>query len=731
MNKTIRKVLLAGGMCMLSAIAFCADSHAEELKDENLQRLEQVTGIDEEGNIYVIEDVNGKVDVEDDGIATYAVEAKVVNFNTNGNVVTYYTEYLTGNSGYTNGAYGADAAYLGTYNGKVRFMLSGVVGEVYAEEVQVLNVSAVEVVSCYKVMDGRLYHYIAQNMTTPGYATKLDNGPSPSYLSTDVTYYSYDGHYFYTDYSVMLADYQNNVRSNSVNPSNPFYNYFQYLPLRSSSSYTSTELNSMISSKASSYSNSKMLNMGSSFVNHQNTYGINALIMTGVAANESAWGSSSISQSKNNLFGLNAVDSSPGTSASTYASVDECIRQFADGWMSRGYLYGGDWRYSGGYLGNKAGGINVRYASDPYWGEKAANHIWALDKLGSNKDYKKYTIGIKDTVSTSHNNVAIKNNSSASSTTLYNSTTASGYAVLVLQRQAENGYYKIQSDSVLNASRSAVTNSSGAYNQDTMYAYMETEYVKVVHEGESDTATYTNYKTTKEIEYRSGPGTNYDVVGTIAAGTRVKVQDGYSVTANGYTWYRILYNSQHYYIVAKYLQAEAWYAEAVEYVMSKGYMLGLNSTTFGEASTLSRAQFVVILHRMEGTPTVTSAKKFPDVANGIWYADAVAWANSTGVVTGYVHNGCFGPANAITREQMAVMMYRYAQYKGYPTSDKVSLNSYLDGQKVSDFAQEAMKWAVANGIITGKTTGVYLEPQGIASRAECATIIMRFVEKFQ
>ena len=152
----------------------------------------------------------------------------------------------------------------------------------------------------------------------------------------------------------MLQDYQNNTRANSVNPQTPYYNYYQYLPLRSTTSYGADTLSALINEKTSAYTNSKMMNTGSTFVSAQNSSGVNALLMSGIAANESGWGSSSIAQQKNNLFGLNATDANQGQDASSFASVEACINDFADGWLSRGYLYPNDWRYSGGFLGNKA-----------------------------------------------------------------------------------------------------------------------------------------------------------------------------------------------------------------------------------------------------------------------------------------------------------------------------------------------------------------------------------------
>ena len=175
---------------------------------------------------------------------------------------------------------------------------------------------------------------------------------------------------------------------------------------------------------------------------------------------------------------------------------------------------------------------------------------------------------------------------------------------------------------------------------------------------------------------------------------------------------------------------DAWYYNSVKYVYEKGLMTGLNPFTFGSGDPLARAQFAIILHRMNGTPAVDYTARFRDVGEGIWYTDAILWAADTDVVTGY-SNGNFGPGDNINREQMAVMMYRYAAYKGYDTSVKADFGQYQDAGRVSDFAQEAMQWAVGEQIITGKYNETQLDPQGNASRAECATIMMRFMERYE
>lgn len=459
------------GTGSLAAPVFAANT--SEKKQE-----ETVTSMDEEGNMQTVESGPKLIENPAGPDKTRKGEPQVVNFRTKNNAVTEFIEQETAKPGYTNGAYGADAVYLGYANGKYKFMLSGVVGWVKEDEVQVVNLSQAKAVSCYEVKDGKLLHHIVQDMTTPGYATSLNNGPAPSYLEPGVTYYSYDGHYFYKDYGVMVTDYRKDQRSQSVNPQEPYYNYFQYLPMRSQSSYTGIEVNKMLDGTLKE--GSKMKDTGELFVSNQNTYGVNALLMTGIAANESNWGKSSISQQKNNLFGLNATDKAPGVNANQYESVAACIEDFANGWMSKGYLYPKDYRYNGGFLGNKASGLNVKYASDPYWGEKAANIVWRLDHTMGEKDAGKYTLAVKEIVPKEHVSVNVRKEPSASSTLLYKTGKAANYVVLVRNQEAKDGFYEIQSDGVLDEKREGVVKSSGNYSFEQMYGYMSADYLTLI-----------------------------------------------------------------------------------------------------------------------------------------------------------------------------------------------------------------------------------------------------------
>lgn len=169
---------------------------------------------------------------------------------------------------------------------------------------------------------------------------------------------------------------------------------------------------------------------------------------------------------------------------------------------------------------------------------------------------------------------------------------------------------------------------------------------------------------------------------------------------------------------------DAWYKEAVDYVYANGLMSGTSATTFAPSTQLSRAMMVQILYNLEEQPVVTESAAFTDVAADVWYAGAVNWAAGEGIVSGY-GNGRFGPDDLITREQMANMLYYYAQYKGYDVSASGELSSFTDGASTSSWAAEAVQWAVGSGLLSGKGSGV-LDPRGTATRAEAASIFMRF-----
>ena len=177
----------------------------------------------------------------------------------------------------------------------------------------------------------------------------------------------------------------------------------------------------------------------------------------------------------------------------------------------------------------------------------------------------------------------------------------------------------------------------------------------------------------------------------------------------------------------------AWYHDGVHYCLENGLMRGVSGGKFLPDGITTRAQLVTILWRLEGGPETNGAVRFGDVAGGAWYTQAVRWAAGCGVVKGY-DNGCFGPDDAVTREQMAAILYRYAQHKGYDVSAGKDTNilSFNDAFAVSEYAIPAMQWACGSGMVRGiaQKGGMLLAPMDTTTRAQTATLLMRFQSAF-
>ena len=178
------------------------------------------------------------------------------------------------------------------------------------------------------------------------------------------------------------------------------------------------------------------------------------------------------------------------------------------------------------------------------------------------------------------------------------------------------------------------------------------------------------------------------------------------------------------------VEAGSWYYDAVYYNYDRMIIAGMDETHFEPETKLTRAQFAIMLHRMNGKPETVYEARFSDVTEGAWYADAVMWASENGIITGYADGSRrFGPEDNINREQVAVMMYRYAKSQGYDVSVTADYSTYADAASVNIYAKEAVGWAVGEGILTGKEMGTRIDPQGSATRAECAVMFQRLMEK--
>ncbi|MGE4214960.1 MAG: S-layer homology domain-containing protein, partial [Anaerotignaceae bacterium] len=170
-----------------------------------------------------------------------------------------------------------------------------------------------------------------------------------------------------------------------------------------------------------------------------------------------------------------------------------------------------------------------------------------------------------------------------------------------------------------------------------------------------------------------------------------------------------------------------WFKEAVDYVSEKGFMSGISEEEFGPYISTDRGMIVTILWRLEGQPSATAKASFTDVADGEYYTDAVAWAAENKIVEGY-GNGLFGPKDTITREQMASILYRYSKFKGYDTTQSgMAVGEFSDYSNISGWALESVTWAVNADLLSGVNDS-QLDPRGFATRAQVASILMRYCE---
>ncbi len=179
--------------------------------------------------------------------------------------------------------------------------------------------------------------------------------------------------------------------------------------------------------------------------------------------------------------------------------------------------------------------------------------------------------------------------------------------------------------------------------------------------------------------------------------------------------------------------SKSWFFSSVKYTYEKGIILGTSDTTFNPNTKLTRGMLVTILHRMEGKPAPKTQNKFNDVYKALYYYDAIRWATEKGIVHGYDDgSGNFGPDDNVTRQDLAVILRNYAQYKGKNVNVTTDLTKFKDGNLVSDYAKTAMQWAVGTGVINGNDTTSgkkTLTPHANSSRAEVAAMIYNYCTK--
>lgn len=409
----------------------------------------------------VIVDAAGSIIAMKKGLAIFIKDATITFKDTLNGTGVYIRNNI---SGY----------YIHTENdGTVKTAISGMVGRVKADQVKLIPDAWVvrgTTTNRYffdyyaRGSSGDLIHYLSYYRTSSdaNYSGSLTVDKAPDFIKSGKRYYSLNGYDFFEDpYDVI---------SGTKSPIGTFFPYYKFLSYRSQTTYSAADINRYI--KYASPTNSVLINQGQSFINAQNTWGVNAIMELAFANLESAYGSSDYAIKRYNIFGINATDTNPN-GATYYTSISDCVTQHAKYLMSQGYLdayafinssiknnspsfydsgyiqsYTGDSRYLGSAPGNKVMGVNVKYASDPFHGEKIGGLAYLIDKYLGSKDYNKYSLAITNKATYAH--------LSANSTSwkLYQYTTKStrdkttagptGMPVVILG--SEGDYYKIQSD---------------------------------------------------------------------------------------------------------------------------------------------------------------------------------------------------------------------------------------------------------------------------------------------
>lgn len=498
------KVTLICAILLLLNIQINAEEtiyHLVNASNGNYEKVEDYTSFnsasysfrnlkDDYSNLVLLE--NDKVILMEYGIVEFKVnQGCTLNID--------YKDANTNEDKSINGCYGIDAAYIESSRSgqNVYFKISGSNGVTDLDNVILHPYDTLDMrISSYTVINGQLHHEIKTQLLSDFYSTSIIINDAPAYLKEGESYFSYDGHYFYDDFYKMIDDLNNEVYDNAINPLEPYYNYYAYIPHRSLSNYSYEEINNYIENglcfdkKLDSYYDSNGDNANdvvnrsqyvgelASFIENQYLYGANALMMLSLSINESSFGKSAMAFGRNNLFGHAAFDSDVERNASRYLNIATSVYSHAKYYIGDRYSNPNRTTYYGSYFGDKQSGMNVMYSSDPYWGEKAAFYYRQLDKSLGNKDLNTYALGI----SNDFKDINIYDDQEFSNHKLTISD-ISPYSMIILDKF--EGGYKVQLDPSFSDDNRYVFNKSVGYVKDDSFNLILNEdkiYDKKYHE---------------------------------------------------------------------------------------------------------------------------------------------------------------------------------------------------------------------------------------------------------
>lgn len=535
----MKKKLLLLSLIVLGIILYPKNTYAfssEDYKNKSLCGTYEVAGMHADGVIdpvacfSVFEDaqawmknngaedlvifhrLNGKTVILDANMALVdlSVHSGTLNFYTTKESSDAYT-YMNNESTYG----GGDGAFIEAAYSNLRqiFMakvkIANFTGWIAVDNYEIVPITWVKSSSSYTVTEESIRHnYVTRVQDSYSGNAGSTIGPKPDMLSTG-TYYSYDGHFFYKDRKTMLKDYKNNTHNNAVNKNDEYYNYYMYLSNHTRTNYSSQNIDEYIRNNMGYYRDvfgnsassgaSRLYGKGQFFYYVQEKYGANAVLALSLSRNETGNGRSNLAINNNNGFGLNAVDSNPNNGKSWYPSFTYSIAKYGSHWITHKYADVKEWQYFGPQFGNKGIGMNVKYASDPYWSEKMAANYYSLDKSKGLQDYNYYQLGVLK-----QGAVIARSDASNSAKEVYKYPEAEDAVVIVGEKEGEtvNGdatWYEVVSD--LNLDSNYNEEGEGeAYNWD-MTVYVPAAYIKKINKGKNGYVSPNSVTKYQDSEY--------------------------------------------------------------------------------------------------------------------------------------------------------------------------------------------------------------------------------------
>lgn len=552
---------------------------------------------------------------------------------------------LYADSGYDSLSSGYDF-YVGTYIGGLHSRIYRVMDDYYQYEI--IPISMQEPLEYYTLSSsGSIVHYyqaaVVKTSSNPKGMTSIAMGKAPDFFRSGVKYYSADQHYFYDDYMTMVDDLNDRTHANALNKT-PWVNYYQFLPFHTSTKYTAAEMDQyfidlgftgfayQLNGDWAKGNESVLYESGTYFMQTQQIYGINPIMLFSISVNETGWGQSPFAVNRRNLFGINAYDSDPGA-ASSYSSVMESVFSAAELLTEDYFVATGNGYYNGAFLGNKDGGANVAYASDPLWGEKAASYYYQFDLAMGLKDYNNYTIGLS-------NSVFIKVYDAPGGTYIYNSNgTGSRYvrysAFLILGEDGE--YYKVLRDASLDdAPDWTDSGNTTKFDFENTYAYIKKSDLTIVNSPSTLYVSPVNSEYINKLRLKddkktvkvtsSAPVYTDAYLGkslnVTVAKNAVVYSDETAYTQDGYYSYKIIYNSDKG--LCGWIRATKAEEQTGNYAVRSGTIETISEAPVYANLSDSEKSSVVSYYR-EGAPVLSTS--------GDWYKvtyDAVS--NKTGWV---------------------------------------------------------------------------------------------------